>query len=355
MRWRRQWWRGWTAAVGWTVFFLGGLLIGILASAYVIDRRSLSPDASPGVTSFVVEQGTLGRDLRLPAVSSWPVLGTIRSPAGGLITEIVSPSGLLEAGDIVLRVNERPMVLIPGEIPAFRDMSVGIRGRDVAALNSYLIELGYVIGDEADRFSEATEEAVRVWQEDLGLQATGVVTLGDVLIVDPGALEAPFRWTDSVDSGASLAAGSPILERLGESPELTVELGGSSLPQLEVGLQGVAHFPNGGQRDVSVAAFESSQGHQTAILAAENGSLCVIADCVSLVPPVGETAVDVEFILVPTTTGPMLPVAAIQTDAAGRAFVQLADGTRRPVSVKVASGGLAIVDGVLVGEAIALP
>lgn len=335
--------------------FLAGLLTGIVAGAYVIGRSTQPPEPPSVRDSFIVQDGTLSRSLRLPAVASWTVLGTVRSPAGGIITEIVTASGVFQPGDVVLRINERPMVVIPGSVPAFRDMTVGTRGRDVAALQAYLGELGYQVDDVGDTYTQVTETAVRGWQEALGLPATGTVSLGDVLIIDPVALEAPLRWTESVDVGVPLAPGTAILERLSAAPALTLEFGGSPPAQLEAGIQGVAIFLNGQRRDITLTAFESSQGRQSAVLTARSGTLCAVDDCLRLAPPAGDASVEVEFILVPETTGPMLPVAAIQTDASGQSFVERPDGTRAPVRVLVASGGSAVVDGVSAGEEIMLP
>ncbi len=357
MPWRRSWLRrGWTGSIWrWIALFLAGLLVGIVAGAYVIGRPTLLQEPTSGRESFTVQDGTLSRSLRFPAVASWTVLGTIRSPASGIITDVVSASGIFHGGDVVLRINERPMVVIPGSVPAFREMTVGTRGRDVAALQAYLAELGYEVDDVVDAYTPVTAAAVRAWQGALGVPATSNVPLGDVLIVDPLALQAPLRWTDAVDIGVPLTPGTAILERLSASPKLTVEFGGSPPAQLETGIQGVATFPSGQRRDVTLAAFESSQGRQSAALTAANGTLCAVDDCLRLAPPSGDTLIEVDFILVHETSGPLLPVAAIQTDALGQSFVERPDGTRRPVTVLVASGGAAIVDGVSAGEEIMLP
>lgn len=106
---------------------------------------------------------------------------------------------------------------------------------------------------------------------------------------------------------------------------------------------------------MTLSAIESTNGRVWAKLDAATAPLCRGAECLRLVPAADQTPVDVEWVLVPDTTGPLLPVAALQSDPVGGAFVELPDGSRRPVTVRVASGGSAIVDGVAVGEAIVLP
>jgi len=347
--------RGFADAIRWLAVLLLGALIGIAAGRYVIDRPTIAAESVVAPETVRVEEGTLGRSLRLPATGTWDVAGTIQSPAGGVITAVVAGSGLLERGSVLLRINERPLVLVPGSVPAFRDLRLGTSGRDVTALQRHLASLGYKVDISLSRYSSVTTAAVRSWQRSLGMPRTGVVEFGDVVFLPEAAFAAPLRWTDSVALGAALAAGTPILELLAPSPTLTIDFGGSAPAQLSPGLAADVEFSNGAHRTVSLSSIHQDQGRTWATLDPLEGALCAGAECLELVPPAGETPVDVTFILVPETTGPLVPVAAVQSDAAGRAFVELPDGSRKTVTVRVASGGSAIVDGVSVGDEIVLP
>ena len=247
------------------------------------------------------------------------------------------------------------MVIVPGPIPAFRAMTLGVRGRDVRALQAYLAGLGYRVANDRSIFTTKTAAAVRAWQRSRGLPVTGSVDLGDVLFVEPAALGKPFRLDPSVDVGSPLNQGAALIEALADAPVLSIDFGGTPPTALQVGLPASATFPGGARRPVTLTAFESTDGRQTAVLAATGEGLCEPAVCLSMIPPIGSNSVAIEFTLVPETTGPVVPTVAIQTDPAGEAFVELSDSTRRPVRVIVADGGLAIVNGVSVGEAILLP
>jgi peptidoglycan hydrolase-like protein with peptidoglycan-binding domain len=90
----------------------------------------------------------------------------------------------------LFRVDDRPVVLMYGSVPAYRTLKDGVsNGPDVAELNANLIDLGFdpygAIGDE-ETFGEATAAAVRRWQKADGLPATGEVELGRVVFA-PGA------------------------------------------------------------------------------------------------------------------------------------------------------------------------
>lgn len=344
-----------TGMIRWVGVLLLGALIGLGAGRYVVDRPT-GPTGVVAIPDIIrVEAGTLGRTLRLPAIGAWDVGATVRTPASGVITAIPTMSGLLKPGAVLLRVDERPLVVIPGDVPAFRELRVGTSGRDVDALQRHLASLDYKVDARLNRYSKVTAAAVRRWQSALGIPRTGIVALGDVMFIPPTAFPMPVRLTEAVSVGATLVAGTPIVERLAPWPTLTIEFGGSPPAQLEPGVAGEVTFPNGDRRAVTLSTIRREEGRTWATLDPVGDALCLVAECLDLVPPIGETPVDVEFTLVRETSGPMIPVAAIRSDAGGRGFVELPDGTRRAVTVVVVFGGSAIVNGMVVGDEIVLP
>lgn len=101
----------------------------------------------------------------------------------GVLTWIAKEGDVLRRGEAMYEVDERPVVLLIGEVPAYRAMSSGVEGGDVRELQRNLLALGFDDGGELEvtgEFDSDTTEAVRDWQEDLGLVRTGVVELGDV-------------------------------------------------------------------------------------------------------------------------------------------------------------------------------
>ena len=82
-------------------------------------------------------------------------------------------------GGVLYRVDDRPVVLLCGTVPAYRALHVGVKGRDVRQLNRNLHKLGYDTdahvridpGDNA--FTSKTEQALRVLQRKKGVGVTG--------------------------------------------------------------------------------------------------------------------------------------------------------------------------------------
>lgn len=340
----------------WVAVALVAFTAGAVSAWYVIGQSSDDVAPSEPPITYMVVIDSLGRALTLPATASWRVADVVYAPGGGIVTDGMLGARPLGPGDIPLRVDERPSIVIAGPVPAFRDMEVGASGRDVAALHSYLASIGYEVDAASETYTAGTADAVRAWQVELGRPESGIVSLGDLLMLRMDFLDGPmYRIAEEVRIGAPLAPGSVLLERLEPAPTLTSDFGGSPPDELGPGQSGLARFGDT-SLEVVLGDFQSSEGRTFATLTApDGGPVCDPEACIDLVPVEGSRRVNVDFTLVPATTGPVVPIAAVRTDAAGEPFVVLADGTRRPVELVVSSGGLVIVDGVDAGEILLLP
>ena len=147
----------------------------------------------------------------LPA---WQSMGleevTLTIKPYGTITWLPDVGTTLEQGDPVARVNEVPVILLYGDLPAYRTLQYGSEGADVAQLESALVALGYdpdgtITVDE--EFDWDTRQVVLDWQEAVGLDDDGRVDPADIAIltgpVTVGALSAAVG--DTVQGGARIA------------------------------------------------------------------------------------------------------------------------------------------------------
>ncbi|HEY1687629.1 MAG TPA: peptidoglycan-binding protein [Solirubrobacteraceae bacterium] len=108
----------------------------------------------------------------------------------GTFTSLPKIGSVIGRGGTLFEVNELPIVLMYGSVPAYRTLSEGVsEGADVRELNENLIALGYdPYGEivEDARFDAATTAAVKRWQAAEGLPETGEVELGRIVFA-PGA------------------------------------------------------------------------------------------------------------------------------------------------------------------------
>jgi hypothetical protein len=90
---------------------------------------------------------------------------------------------VIEPGSVLYEIDGAPVVLLPGEIPAYRALSYAAGpGDDVAQLEQHLVDSGFGDGVTVDtEWTGETTEAVQRWQESLGLDTTGEIELGRVV------------------------------------------------------------------------------------------------------------------------------------------------------------------------------
>ncbi|MFT4009373.1 MAG: peptidoglycan-binding protein [Nocardioidaceae bacterium] len=131
--------------------------------------------------------------------------------ASGTVTWLPVSGSVLNRDGVVMRVDNRPVVLMYGTTPAYRALydtgaetstkpshpdgqkasdssaPTPLSGPDVEQLENNLAALGYTGFDVDQEFTTNTAEAVKAWQRDLEVPVTGRVELGDVLFL-PGPI-----------------------------------------------------------------------------------------------------------------------------------------------------------------------
>lgn len=106
----------------------------------------------------------------------------VKSAVAGTITVAAAEGRTLTAGQALYELNDKPVTLLYGPVPMFREMKVGDRGSDVLQLERNLRALGYGSKLYVDvRYDKATEAAVKQWQKSLNRETTGKVGQGDVV------------------------------------------------------------------------------------------------------------------------------------------------------------------------------
>ncbi|MER5299366.1 peptidoglycan-binding protein [Streptomyces lasiicapitis] len=106
----------------------------------------------------------------------------VKSAVAGTVTVAARKGATVTRGQALYELDDKPVTLLYGPVPAFREMKVGARGSDVLELERNLVALGYGSGLYVDpRFDKATEAAVKQWQRSLNRTPTGRVGQGHVV------------------------------------------------------------------------------------------------------------------------------------------------------------------------------
>jgi hypothetical protein len=201
---------------------------GLPLATAVVERRTL--------TERELVDGTLGFADPRPLAH-----GGRGEPA--VVTWLAPEGSIVRRGEPLYRVDDRPVALLYGRLPAYRSLREGARGRDVAQLERNLAALGVTQAAMAvDRsYTAATSEAVRTWQRRRGLRPTGSIGAGQIAFL-PGARRVGAH---SAHVGTRLGAGAPVMQTSGLKRVVTVELPASRQTLVERGDQVRVTLPRG--------------------------------------------------------------------------------------------------------------
>ncbi|WP_019061934.1 peptidoglycan-binding protein [Streptomyces prunicolor] len=156
------------------------------------------------------EDGSLGYGTSTSAVGRVP----------GTVTHLPETGERITRGGALYRVDDDPVVLMYGAVPAYRALRTGEEGADVKELERNLKALGYGGFTVDGSFTDATADAVKEWQDDQCLDQTGAVELGRVVFASSAVR------VDALDAeeGAAIGPGQKVLSYTATAQAVTVEL-----------------------------------------------------------------------------------------------------------------------------------
>jgi multidrug efflux pump subunit AcrA (membrane-fusion protein) len=198
---------------------------GSATSLATVERRTLSE-----TTQF---NGTLGY------AGSYTVLG----PSRGRVTWLPESGQVIRQGQVLYRVDQAPVVLLYGAVPAYRSLPEGARGADVAQLNHDLVALGDVGRSAVDSawndFGWATLAGVERLQRHLRVEQTGRLSLGDVVFLPTAARVTMLR------AGLGAPASGPVLLASSTTRTVSVALDPDLRSEVRPGDRVTITLPNG--------------------------------------------------------------------------------------------------------------
>ncbi|MEV1043233.1 MULTISPECIES: peptidoglycan-binding domain-containing protein [unclassified Streptomyces] len=151
---------------------------------------SAKPSVSHGTVA--VQKGSLSTGIQVGGALSYSTPTPVITSGHGTITALPAVGAVVKAGAKLYEVDGRPVVLLTGDRPMWRDLGPDISdGPDVEQLKRNLIKLGHAdgLGLTADqKFTPATVTAVKRWQKALGEKQTGTVSLGSVVMLPQAAV-----------------------------------------------------------------------------------------------------------------------------------------------------------------------
>jgi hypothetical protein len=361
---RRRTWAAAVAVVLAAVAVAGGLV------AVPGGGRAAATAQEPQVNTGTVERGSLSDVVSQSGIltyrarsdgSPYPVFNRAR----GTFTELPDAGDEVGCGGALYRVDDKPVLLLCGSTPAYRPLSKGDRGADVAGLNANLVRLGYATRAQLDptsrTFSSDTASALEKLQAKLGADRTGSLALGRAIFL-PGAVRIA---SVSGEVGGTALPGTPVAHATSDTLQVQVALEPSQQGAVKMGDRVQVTLPD----NTSVAGKVDRLGRVAQVSSGQNtgAGAATIPAYISLDDPARARGLDQAPVQVEITTRGVenvlnVPVTAIVGRSGGGVAVEVvrAGGRRGLVAVKLglfdSARGRVQVDGDLrVGDRVVVP
>jgi Putative peptidoglycan binding domain len=228
------------------VVVAGGAVLAAVAGRPAHSRAAAAGGAYPTSLATVTRQSLTSQtlvDATLGAAGSW----TVVNQASGTITALPAIGQVVPQGQALYQVSGSPVVLLYGNVPAWRNLWEGLVGPDVAELNGDLVALGYAshpeLGPHSDVFSPETAAALERLQARLGTPVTGGLALGQAVFL-PAAAQITALGTTTVLGGPA-TAGAALLTATSTTPIVTIDLDPGQQTDVKDGDQVTIALPSG--------------------------------------------------------------------------------------------------------------
>lgn len=340
-----------------------GVLVVIGGVAAASGTKPAAERAQP-VTTAKVTKGKLTARISMygtltyrgrPDGSPYPVI----NQSAGIYTALPAAGDKVGCGDVFYRVDDKPVLLLCGDVPAYRELHEGDAGNDVRQLNANLRRLGHD-ADAGDHFTGKTRAGLAALQRARGAEATGKLTRAGAIFLPEPVRVAQLTGTP----GGPARAGTPVAQATSDTLEVQVALDPAQQTEVHKGARTQITLPGDqsvpGKVDRLGRVAQAPAGHE------QDAGAATIPAYISLDAPEKAGGLDRAPAQVDiTTTGVdnalSVPVTAIVGKSGGGYAVEVvrADG-RELVTVKLGlldtAGGRVQVEGELrEGEEVVVP
>jgi len=285
--------------------------------------------------------------------------------ASGVYTQLPEAGDKVGCGGVLYRVDNRPVLLLCGTVPAYRALRVGGRGPDVRQLNRNLHRLGYDtdahvrIDPGESAFTSKTEQALRVLQRKKGVGVTGELATDDAVFLPETVRIA--KVTGQV--GAPAQPGAPVLSATSDKLHVRVDLDASQQGEVKKGDRVQITLPGNTPVTGRVASFgRIAQAEQGSQASAATIPTFIDLDHPAKAAGLDQAPVDVDITTKGVDNALSVPVTALVGKSGGGFAVEAvrAGGRRELVAVKLGlfdtGGGRVQVDGDLrAGDSVVVP
>jgi multidrug efflux pump subunit AcrA (membrane-fusion protein) len=257
---------------------------------------------------------------------------------------------------VLYRVDDKPVLLLCGTVPAYRALHVGDAGQDIRQLNRNLHVRG-----AGDAFTSKTENALKALQRRKGVHVTGALALGDAVFLPEAVRIAKVTG----QLGGSALPGAQALSATSDTLHVQVNLDPAEQGQVKRADRAQITLPG----NTTVAGKVDGFGRVAEAPAGQGSSAAdaTISTYISLDDPGKARGLDRAPVGVQITTKGVddalsVPVTALVGKSGGGFAVEVvrAGGRRELVAVTVglfdtADGRVQVEGGLRAGDRVVVP
>jgi multidrug efflux pump subunit AcrA (membrane-fusion protein) len=262
--------------------------------------------------------------------------------ATGTYTQLPDAGDKVDCGDVFYRVDDDPVLLLCGTVPAYRDLDEGDQGKDVRQLNRNLHELGYDVDAGVDidaddkEFTWETAEALDALQHDIGFAETGELGTADAVFLPESVRIAKA----TAELGGSASLGAQIALATSDTLEVHVNLDASQQGEVKKGDRAQITLP--GNKSVTGKVERLGRIAQAPAGQDDTAGAATIPAYISLDKPrkasgLDQAPVQVDIATKGVKSALSVPVTALVGRSGGGYAVEVVrdDGQRELVAVKL--------------------
>lgn len=229
-------------------------VIAIAVTVVVVSDRTSAPAAmAPEVATITVESTDLTNSQLFAGTLGYGTEQAVRSTGGGTITALPSVGATVARGKSLYRVNDRPVPVFFGATPLFRKIGeAGQTGADIRVVARNLAKLGFPTGinvhDRASAWSGQATLALTKWQSKVGLEPTGELSVGQVVVL-PGAARV-----STVIARLGDGVGEDVVTVTSTDKVVTVDVAASDVSKLATGAEVAIILPDGARVPGTISA-----------------------------------------------------------------------------------------------------
>jgi peptidoglycan hydrolase-like protein with peptidoglycan-binding domain len=215
------------------------VLVAVVGAVVVLSTGAEQPSLAaqgPPASTVAVQRGDLSSMVSVSGTLTYRAHPdgspySAVNQARGTYTGLPAEGDRVTCGEVLYRVDEEPVMLLCGMVPAYRDLRRGDVGRDVRQLNRNLRRLGHAADRDDPRFTRRTQKALSALQREEGLDRTGALDLGDAVV-----LPRPARISEVTGKlGGPARPGAQVVQATSSTLEVQVDLDASQQGGLRKG------------------------------------------------------------------------------------------------------------------------